>query len=343
MTLYAFIGTYTQTGSDGIYVCRVDPITGVFTQISSAKTPNPTFLALHPNGRFLYAANELDADAASVTAYAINPSTAALTELNQQPTHASAPCHVRVDATSRWLIAANYGDGDLCVYPIRDDGMIGELTDRVKQTGASPHGHSVTMDAANRFAFACDLGLDRVFVYRLDLERGALVPHGEAKLAEGAGPRHFAFHPSGQFAYVINELNNTMTAFAYDAEHGALRELQTLSTLPTGYIEKSYCADVHVHPSGKFLYGSNRGHHSIVVFAIDEATGTLSLVGHQPTGGDWPRNFALHPSANWLYVANQNSDNIVQFEVNMVSGALEPTGYEISLPKPVCIQFLETQ
>ena len=343
MSLYAFIGTYTQIGSDGIYVCRVDPITGAFTQIASAKTANPTFLALHPNRRFLYAANELDADTAAVTAYALHtktPNTATLTELNQQPTHASAPCHVMVDATGHWLIAANYGNGDLCVYPILNDGTLGKLTDRVQQTGGSPHGHSVTMDATNQFAFACDLGLDRVFVYRLDLEHGALLPHGETKLAAGAGPRHFAFHPGGKYAYVINELNSTVTAFAYDAAHGALRELQTLSTLPIGFTETNYCADVHVHPSGKFLYGSNRGHNSLAIFAIDDGTGLLSPIGHEPTGGDWPRNFALPPNSNWLYAANQNSDSIVQFEVNAMSGALKPTGHIFNVPKPVCIQFL---
>jgi 6-phosphogluconolactonase len=349
--LFAFIGTYTQTGSDGIYVCRVDPDTGVLTPISSAKTPNPTFLALHPNGRFLYAANELDADAAAVTAYAIHPATAALTELNQQPTHAPAPCHVVVDATGRWLIAANYGNGDICVYPIQNDvtvGALGPLSQRIQQTSQAanterqegPHGHSVTLDAANRFAFACDLGLDRVFIYRLDGERGALLPHGEARLAAGAGPRHFAFHPSGAFAYVINELDNTITAFAYDAVRGELRTLQTLGTLPAGYTATSYCADVHVHPSGQFLYGSNRGHNSLAIFGIDQASGQLSPIGHQPVGGDWPRNFALHPTARWLYAANQNSDTIVQFEVNPTSGLLKPTGHVLGLPRPVCVKFL---
>ncbi|NJM41054.1 MAG: lactonase family protein [Anaerolineae bacterium] len=213
------------------------------------------------------------------------------------------------------------------------------MTQRIQQSGNSAHGHSVTFDAANHFAFACDLGLDRVFVYAWDGERGMLSPHSEAKLADGAGPRHFAFHPSGAFAYVINELDNTMTAFAYDAVRGELRELQTLSTLPAGYTATSYCADVHVHPSGKFLYGSNRSHNSLAIFAIDERTGQLALLGHESVQGDWPRNFALHPNANWLYAANQKSDNIVQFEIDQTTGALEPSGYELSLPKPVCIKF----
>jgi 6-phosphogluconolactonase len=340
MILYAFIGTYTDSGSDGIYVCRVDSTTGAFTPVASAKTPNPTFLALHPSKRFLYTVNELDAATSAVTAYAINPNTAELTELNQQPTGAAAPCHVVVNATGRWLIADNYGNGDICVYPIRANGSLGKLTQRIQQMGGSPHGHSVTFDAANKFACACDLGLDRVFVYAWDGERGVLMPHGEAKLVEGAGPRHFVFHPSGAFAYVINELDNTMTAFAYDAERGQLRELQTLSTLPAGYAKTSYCADVHVHPSGKFLYGSNRGHNSLALFSIDGATGKLTAQGHEPVGGDWPRNFALHPNTNWLYAANQKSDNVVQFEVNPATGMLKPTGYELSLPKPVCIKFL---
>ena len=347
-TLYAFIGTYTQTGSDGIYVCHVDSHIGAFTPASSAKTPNPTFLAIHPNKRFLYAVNELEAGQDSVTAFAIEPSTGALTELNRQLTIGGAPCHVTVDATGRYVIVADYGNGDICVFPVRADGSLGAATQHIQQDRSaldttrqdSPHGHSVTLDAANRFAFACDLGLDRVFIYHLDLERGQLLSHGEAKLAPGAGPRHFAFHPSGKFAYAINELNNTMTAFAYDAVRGALREIQTLTTLPAGYTETSYCADVHVHPSGKFLYGSNRGHNSLVIFAIDAATGQLSLIGHQSTGGDWPRNFALHPSANTLYVANQNSDSIVQFDLNPATGELKPTGYTFNVPTPVCIKFL---
>ena len=347
-TLYAFIGTYTQTGSDGLYVCRVDPHTGAVTPSSSAKTPNPTFLAIHPNKRFLYAVNELEAGEDRVTAFAIQPSTGALTELNKQPTIGGAPCHVTVDATGRNAIVADYVNGDICVFPVQADGSLGAATQHIQQDHAdldttrqdSPHGHSVTIDAANRFAFACDLGLDRVFIYRLDVDHGQLLPHGAAKLAPGAGPRHFAFHPSGKFAYVINELNSTMTAFAYDAERGALREIQTLTTLPAGYTETSYCADVHVHPSGKFLYGSNRGHNSLVIYSIDAITGQLSLIGHQTTHINWPRNFALHPSANILYVANQNSDSIVQFDVNTQTGGLQPTGYTFNIPKPVCIKFV---
>lgn len=343
---FAFIGTYTTSTSKGIYVYKIDPNTGTWTQVATAATTNPTFLALHPNKRFLYAVNENGSGA--ITAYAIDPNSGALTELNTQPTHGTAPCHVTVDATGQCAYVANYGDGKILAYRIEADGRLSPNTELIQNTGSSvdkdrqqsPHAHSVNIDPNNRYLFACDLGLDKVMIYRLDLANGKLAPNAApfAVLDPGAGPRHFAFHPNHKYAYAINEMGNTVTAFTYHEGRGGLATLQVISTLPEGYKETSYCADIHVHPSGKWLYGSNRGHDSIAIFAIQE-DGTLKLAGIESVRGNWPRNFALSPDGMKLYVANERTDNIVVFDIDQSNGLLNATGQEISVPKPVCIKF----
>ncbi len=353
--MLVYVGTYTGSGSKGIYVCRFDAATGALTPTGDvAETKNPSFLAIHPNGRSLYAVSEI-ADyegkrTGGVAALAIDRRTGGLALLNRQASHGTGPCHVTVDATGRSVLVANYGSGSLAVLPIVEDGRLGEATDTVQHEGGSvnasrqkgPHAHSITLDPANRFAFAADLGMDKVMIYRLDASRGKLAVNDPpwAKVAPGAGPRHFAFHPTAKYAYVINELDSTMTAFACDASTGRLTEIETVTTLPADWKGKNSCADVHVHPSGKFLYGSNRGHDSIAIYGIDPATGRITPRGHTSTRGKAPRNFNIDPTGTFLLAANQDSDSIVTFRIDPASGSLSPTGHELKLPKPVCIRFL---
>ena len=349
----AYVGTYT--GGQSILCYRFHAQTGDLEPIgASTGGPSPSFLTLHRNGRVLYAVNEVGEFAGertgAVAAFAIESATGALTLLNRQSSKGSGPCHLTVDASSRYVIVANYGSGSVAMLPIREDGALDPASDFHQHAGSSvdksrqegPHAHSVTVDPDNRYVVAADLGLDKVLIYRIDDENGRLVPNPNqpyVAVRAGAGPRHFAFHPNGRLGYVINELDNTVTAFAYDGARGTLRELQHISTLPDGYADTSYCADIHIHPSGRFLYGSNRGHDSIVVFAIG-GDGTLKPVQHEPTQGNFPRNFALDPSGNYLYVANQNANNIVAFRIAPDTGRLSATGRVYEAPKPVCIRFL---
>jgi 6-phosphogluconolactonase len=350
-----FVGTYVRAEDDGIFTYRMDSESGAWTPLGAAKgVGNPSFVALHPNGRYLYAVGELGEfqgkRSGSVNAFAVSADTGALAFLNRQPSLGAGPCHLTVDATGCCVLVANYGGGSVTAVPIAEDGSLGEPTDFHQHAGSSvnpsrqegPHAHSVTLDPANRRAFVADLGLDRILIYRLDAGAGTLTPNDPAwaPVKAGAGPRHFAFHPSRRWAYVINELDNTVTAFRYDETEGTLAEFQHITTLPAGFSGTSYCADVRVSSDGRFLYGSNRGHDSIVIYAIDGHTGRLDCAGHAETQGAWPRNFALDPSGAFLYAANQNSDNIVAFRVDRETGGLTATGHVVSAPKPVCIQFL---
>jgi 6-phosphogluconolactonase len=315
---------------------------------------NPTFLAISPDQHFLYAASEVDESAGqpggAVSAFSIAPKTGTLTYLNQRSSGGALCCHLSVDKTRNFVLVANYGGGSVAVLPIEQDGRVGEATDFVQHRGSSidpqrqqgPHAHSIVLDAANRYAFAPELGLDRIMIYRLDVAEGKLIPSDKpwAQVRPGAGPRHFTFHPNGRYAYVINELNSTFTAFAYDETNGALTEIQTVSTLPDDFAGTSHCADVHVSPSGKFLYGSNRGHDSIVVFAIDGDTGRLTYVDHEPTQGETPRNFAIDATGTFLLAANQDTDTIVTFRIDQQTGKLEATGDVTEVPMPVCLKLM---
>ena len=351
-TLLVYVGTYTGPKSKGIYLFRLDLATGKPTGPELAgEVANPSFLAIHPSGRYLYAVGELGEFAGkksgAVSAFAISQPSGKLELLNQQPSGGAEPCHLAVDHAGRNVLVTNFGSGSVEVLPIGEGGRLGEPTEVIQHRDAnpnskrSPHAHSVNLDAAQRFAFVADLGLDKVFVYRFDPAKTELSPNDPpaAALANGAGPRHFAFGPNGRFAYVISEMGNTVTAFAYDANAGTLKEVQTISTLPEGYKDKSYTAEVQVHPSGKFLYGSNRGHDSIAVFAIDAATGKLTALGQTPTGGRWPRHFGIDPTGTYLLAANQHSDNIVIFRIDPASGALMPTGVTVEVPAPSCVKF----
>jgi 6-phosphogluconolactonase len=350
-----YIGTYTQRGSKGIYLAHLDLAGGTLRLAGLAgEVVNPSFLAIHPSHKFIYAIGEVGTFAGgkggAVSTFSIDAATGKLTLLNQKSSRGPGPCHVTVDRLGKNALVANYGGGSVACLPIGEDGRLGDATAFIQHKGSSvnpqrqrePHAHSINLDAANRFAFVADLGLDKVLVYRFDPSAGTLEPNDPpaAVIASGSGPRHFAFHPSGRFAYVINELNSTVTAFAYDAERGTLQTLQTVTTLPEGFDGKSFPAEVQVHPSGKFLYGSNRGHDSIACFAIDAATGRLTPIGHEPTQGKNPRNFGIDPTGAYLLAANQDGDNVVAFRIDPATGKLSPTGQSIRVPMPVCVKFM---
>jgi 6-phosphogluconolactonase len=352
--LWVYVGTYTGK-SKGIYRCELDLRSGELTlQGLAATTTNPSFLALDPAHRFLYAVNEVDhvagSKSATVSAFAIDPGTGMLTLLNQQSSRGTSPAHLIVDATGKNVLVANYGSGSVAVLPIGPDGRLGPATGFVPHRGSSinksrqegPHAHCVTLDPANRRVVVADLGLDKVLIYQLDPARGHLTPNAPrfAAVTPGSGPRHFVFHPNGRTAYVINELASTVLAFAYDAATGALQAKQTLSTLPASFKKANTTAEIQVHPSGKFLYGSNRGHDSIAIFAIDPATGLLTASGYEPTGGKTPRNFTIDPTGAYLLAANQDSGTVVVFRIDPETGALSPTGHMVAISMPVCVVMM---
>lgn len=354
--ILAYFGTYTNGKSEGIYVYRMDKSSGALEFVGVAKgLKNPSYLAIELQHRYLYAVNEVgrfgEKPSGAVSAFSISPKTGDLSPLNQQATVGTGPCHLSVDQTCRMVIVANYSGGSVAAFPVNPDGSLGEASDFIQHEGSSvnpkrqerPHAHSVTLDKSNRHAYVCDLGLDKIMIYQLDLANGKLKPNQPpwAKVKGGAGPRHFAFHPNNKYAYVINELDNTVIAFTYDESNGGLSEIQTINTLPEGFTETSYCADIHVHQSGKFVYGSNRGHDSIVIFKVDEGTGKLSLVGHESTQGKFPRGFVIDPTGNFLLVANQNSDNLVIFRIDHSTGKLMPAFPPMEVPAPVCIKMFQ--
>jgi len=353
-----YIGTYTGKGSKGIYAYRFDSATGRVSPLGlAAETTNPSWLTVHPNRQFLYAANETSdnkgAKSGVVSAFAVDRKSGKLTFLNQVPSRGADPCHATVDETGKNLLVANYSSGNIAVLRLHDDGRLGEASAFVQHTGSSvnparqkgPHAHSIEPSPDNRFVLTADLGLDQLLVYRFDAAKGSLTPNDPpfAQLNPGAGPRHFAFHPSGKYVYVINEMQSTVTAFAYGATDGSMRELQSVSTLPKDFAGKTTTAEIRVDSSGRFLYGSNRGHDSIAVFAIDAAKGTLTPVETVSTGGKEPRNFEIDPTGKYLFAANQNSGSVVIFRIDAKSGRLSPTGQEFEVASPVCVMFVRAE
>ncbi|MDQ1408493.1 MAG: 6-phosphogluconolactonase [Acidobacteriaceae bacterium] len=352
---FAFIGSYTsKTDSKGIYSFHFDSSTGRLSSAAvAAATQDPSFLAVANNQTYLYAVNELaefdGKKSGAVTAYSIDPNSGKLTQLNQVPSGGADPCYVSFDQTGKYLLVANYTGGSVAIFPVRPDGRIGSASAFVQHTGSGPnkerqegpHAHYIASSADNRFVFVVDLGLDEVVVYRFDPAKGSLTPNDPpAKLAPGAGPRHLAFHPNGKFAYVLSEVNSTVTAFAYDSKNGSFSSLQTLSTIPKDFSAHNDTAEIVVHPSGKFLYASNRGHDSIAEFTINPAKGTLTLAGDFSTQGKTPRNFALDPTGKFFIAANQESNNIVVFRIDQSTGALTATGQVAQVPAPVDIVFV---
>jgi 6-phosphogluconolactonase len=353
----AYIGTYTAKNSKGIYVFRFNAATGKLAPIGlAAESNNPSFLAIHPNHRFLYAAIEVGdfegQKSGAVAAYSMDRSTGKLTFLNQVSSHGAGSCHVMVDKTGKNVFVANYDGGSIAVLPIGSDGKLGEASAAIQHRGSSvnkerqeaPHAHCILPSPDNRFALVADLGLDEVLVYRFDPAKGTLTPNDPpfGQTPAGAGPRHFAFSPNGKFVYVINEIQCTASTFAYDPKQGALRLLDTISTLPDGYkvTDGDSTAEMRMHPSGKFVYGSNRGHDSIAVFAVDSGSGTLKPVERVSTQGKTPRGFDIDPTGSYLIAANQDSDSLVVFHIDQNTGKLTPTGQKIEAFAPVDVEFV---
>ncbi|MCH8308986.1 MAG: lactonase family protein [Chloroflexi bacterium] len=350
-----YVGTYTRTTSEGIYVYRMVNSTGALERVAvTGGIENPSFVALNPDSAHLYAVAEINEhggqSSGAVFSYSISSDTGELAYLNQQSTGGPGPCHLTVDAAGTHVIVANYQGGSVCVLPIQDDGSLGEASEFIQHEGSSvnpqrqegPHAHSVNLDPNNRFLYTPDLGMDKVMIYQLDLDTGKLVANDPpfAQVAPGAGPRHFAFHPGGKRAYVLNEIDSTITAFNWDSVGGGLEEFQTITTLPDDFSGTSHTADMHIHPNGRFLYGSNRGHDSIAIFEIDPDTGSLTSRGWEPTQGRTPRNIAIDPAGKFMLAENQDSDSIVTFRIDQETGALEATGDVAQIPMPVCIKFL---
>jgi 6-phosphogluconolactonase len=336
-----YFGTYTGRVSKGIYQCELNLKDGSLSEPTLAgETSSPSFIAFHPNRKFLYAVNE---GQAAVSAFAIDEKTGNLTFLNSQPSQGGAPCHLVVDPTGKNVLAANYSGGSCICIPIEADGKLGKATSFQQHMGPRKNGHSIHVDRANRFALCCDLGLDKVLIYAFDASKGTLTPHGAFDTPKGAGPRHFAWHPDGKTAYINGESDLTLIACAYDADKGTLTQKQVLSTLPRDVVRKGgSTAETVVHPSGKFVYVSNRDpYNSIAIFAIDPKTRELTAVGHQGMGVKTPRNFAIEPTGQYMLVANQSGGNVIVFRINQTTGELTPTGTSVQVPTPVCVRFME--
>lgn len=346
-----YVGTYTNGKSQGIYTATLNTETGEVSPPQLAvETRNPSFLAVHPGQRFLYAVGEVSdfegKKSGAVAAFEIDHASGKLQPLNQLASRGGAPCHLVVDQTGKFVLFANYGGGNVGSMKIGDDGKLESMAGFVQHEGSSitprqqgPHAHSINLDHQNRFAVAADLGLDQLITYRLT-DAGELQPVAVHKEQPGAGPRHFVFHPNGKFGYLLNEMNATVSALAYDDQTGKFESLQTLGTLPEDFDGRKSCAEVRIHPTGKFLYCSNRGHDSIAVYQLGE-DGRMKRVEIVKTGGKEPRNFNLDPTGKFLLAENQGSDTIVVFRIDEESGKLTPTGQVVSVPTPVCIRFVQ--
>jgi len=355
----AYVGTYTVRDSKGIYVYDFDSgrLTPAGTPVLAAETANPSFVAVDPTERYLYAVNETEdyqgQKTGAVSAFRIDRKTGALTFLNQVPSGGTDPCYVSLDHQGKHVLVANYTSGSASVFPVLPGGRLGKATAFVQHHGHSinperqegPHAHDIALSPDGRFALVADLGLDELLVYRYDATRGTLAPNNPpfARVAPGSGPRHFVFDPSGRFVYLLSEVGSTVTAFKYNAQRGTLLQVQSLSVLPDGFTGHNDAAEIAIGRSGKFLYTSNRGDDGIVVLAIDPVAHTLKAVAHVPTLGKTPRNFAIDPSGQYLLAANQDSDNVVVFKIDPKTGIPMPTGEVVQVPSPVCIVFMPAE
>lgn len=360
-----YVGTYTEailfgTGQvlqgkgQGIHSFVFDPDGGTLTPyLVTEGVRNPSYLCLNRDRSHLYCVNEFKEyegkPSGAVSAFRIDQATGALTWLNTKPSHGTDPCHLIIDPSGRYVLIANFASGSTCVLPILADGSLGDETDWVQHQGSSidprrqtgPHAHAVAFSADGRFAYVPDLGMDEVIIFAFDPGTGRLAYADlpKVKCRPGAGPRQLVMHPKGGYAYLINELDSTMTAYAHDARTGGLVELQTLTTLPAGFTGPTSCAEVQITPDSRFLYGSNRSHNSIAIYAIDVGDGTLTQVGWEPTGGRIPRNFEVHPSGRYLCAANQDTDNLVLFRIDRDTGKLTRYGAEARAGTPICVRF----
>lgn len=350
---YLYVGNYTGPASKGIQAFRYDAATLAFDSLGMVgEMPRPSFLALHPNGRFLYAVSEMGNDGRSqgaLYAFAIDRATGRLTFLNRQPSGGGGACHLVVDKTGKFLLVANYGTGSAAAYSLKADGRIGGSSGRIQFEGSGPdskrqtgpHAHAVVLSPDNRFLFVPDLGTDRIHILRFDANTGSLTPNtpGDTAVKPGAGPRHFTFSPDGRFGYAIDEMGSSVTAFSYQASSGALTEVQAISTLPEGFKGENNSAEIQIDSTGRFLYASNRGHDSIAVFSRDSRSGRLALLQIESSQGRTPRNFTIDPTGRYLLAANQDSNNIVVFTRDPETGRLAPTGKTTAAPSPVCLLF----
>lgn len=347
-----YVGTYTDGESKGIYRLLLDPQTGAIRSDGvPTETVSPSFLAFSKDGRRLFAVNETGDTATDpaggVSSFSVDPATGAIKLLSRLSSAGAAPCHLSLDRDEKHVLVANYWGGSVAVFPIQGDGRLGNPASFVRHVGenptprdAGPHAHAVHVDPSNRYALVADLGLDQLFVYPYDAARGALGPDPrQVPLAKGAGPRHLTFDRDGKTVYVLNELNGTVTVFAYEPQDGSLRELQTATTLPEGFKGPNSSAEVVISPDGKFLYASNRGPDNIAIFAIDPQTRRLRPVGHQAAGGAHPRNFAIDPTGAFLLVVNRDSNNLVAFRIDPVTGLLAHAGGPVYVPRPVCVRM----
>jgi 6-phosphogluconolactonase len=350
----AYIGTYTGKGSQGIYRYKFDPSSGKLAPLGvTTGVENPSFLAVSPDHKYLYAVNEVEsyhgAKTGAITAFEIGKD-ASLKALNQVATHGTAPCHLAIDKAGRHVAVANYSSGSIAVLGIKSDGSLADVTSFVQHQGTGPdasrqegpHAHQVQFDAANKHVFAVDLGIDKVMVYQYDAKTGKLTPNTppDAELEPGAGPRHLAFDHGAKHAYVVNELNSTIDVFNYAPATATFTKVQVISTLPTGFAGPNHPAEIQVSPDGNYVYASNRGNDTIAIFSIDHATGRLTAVDHQSVGGKNPRHFIIDPTGEYLLVANQDTNNVVVFGIDHTTGRLADLGIPIDVPTPVCVCFV---
>ena len=351
-----YFGPYTsaKSGSKGIYVSTFDAGTGALGDPAlAAEATNPSFLEIHPSKKYLYAVGEMSdgkSKGGGVSAFAIDSTSGKLSLINQVSSVGAGPCHVNVDPAGKVVAVANYGGGSCASYQVQADGSLTEAASFHQHEGSSvnekrqkgPHAHSANYSPDGRFAFVCDLGLDKVIIYKVDAATGKFAKHGEGIVPPGGGPRHLAFHPSGKFVFVNNEMTLTCTVFAYDVAAGTLKALDTVSCLPkdVAWEARFSTAETRVHPNGKFVYVSCRTHDTIARFSFDEATGKLTHLGNTPSGGKIPRNFNLTPDGQWLFAAHQDSGNVVLFKVDASTGDLTPAGKEVTVGGCVCVRFV---
>lgn len=347
---YLLIGTYTKGKSTGMYVYDFNKKNGSVTILDSVQTPNPSYLAVAPNQKFVYAVSETKRGdfSGKIRSFSFDKKTGQLHFINEQASVGDNPCYVIVDKTGKWVIDANYSSGTLSVLPIKSDGSLGEAVSSSQHAGhgtnaqrqEGPHVHSTVLSPDNTYLFVQDLGIDKIIIYSFNDKTGAISRKDSVKLQDGSGPRHFTFHPNGKWAYVVQEMEGTVTTFDY--QNGKLKPVQTISTLPAGFNQYFTAADIHVSNDGKFLYATTRDSANIItVFKVDQKTGKLSAVGSQPVMGKTPRNFNFDPGGDYLLVANQNSDNVVIFKINHQTGMLTDTGNRIDVGSPVCIKWIE--
>lgn len=349
METFVYFGSHSNRPGAGFSLARFNTDTGVLTKPSLLlEAKEPAYFVFHPDGRHLYTCNS--GAPGGLSAYSVDPRTGALTLLNRVLAGGDDTSYISLDRTNRYALVANYNGGNIAVFALKPDGSIGDWTSFVQHTGKSVHpqrqtkayAHAIVVSADNRFVLVPDLGVDKLFVYRFDEKTGKLTANEPAfvTLPPGSGPRHVKFHPNGRWVYLINEMGSTVVGYEWDGAKGTLTEFQSISTLPADFTGTSTCAEVEVHPNGKFLYGSNRGHDSLVAFSIDAATGRLTVIGHTPSGGRTPRNFAFDPTAKWILCTNHNSNNAVVFRVDEATGRLTQQGEPVSVPAPFCERFL---